>query len=68
MPETHPPTRITQKSKKPRRSRVRDARAADVGLGELATEEQGEGVGFAKKRISPATEHQSGRTDEGAAA
>jgi hypothetical protein len=67
MPETRPPTRITQKTGKPRRSRVRDARAADVGLDELDTETRGEGVGYAEKRVSPATEHKSGRTDEGPA-
>jgi hypothetical protein len=67
MPETQPPTRITEKSKRPRRGRVRDARAADVGLNELETESRGEGVGYAEDRRSPATEHKDSRTDEGAA-
>ncbi len=65
MPETRPPTRVTRKARKPRRSRVRDPRAADVGLDELETETRGEGVGYAEKRVSPATEHQSGRTEGG---
>jgi hypothetical protein len=67
MPETQPPTRITERSKRPRRGRVRDARAADVGLNELETEQRGEGAGYADERISPATEHKPGRTDEGPA-
>lgn len=67
MPETRPPTRVTKKSEKPRRGRVRDARAADVGLDNLEAEERGEGVGFAEDRPSPATEHDPGRTDDGSA-
>lgn len=67
MPESQPPTRITERSKRPRRGRVRDARAADVGLNELETEQRGEGVGYAEERITPATEHKPGRRDEGPA-
>lgn len=67
MPESHPPTRITERSERPRRRRVRDPRAADVGLDSLETEQRGEGVGYADERITPATEHKPGRTDEGPA-
>lgn len=66
MPETHPPTRFTEKKEK-RPHRRRDPRAAGTGLSELATEERGEGAGFAEERSTPATEHKEGRTDEGAA-
>lgn len=67
MPETRPPTRITEKTKRPRRRRALDPRAADTGLDSLETEIPGGGVGYADERVTPATEHKSGRTDEGSA-
>ncbi|HEX7049689.1 MAG TPA: hypothetical protein VF188_05705 [Longimicrobiales bacterium] len=67
MPETHQPTRTTRKDEGPGKGRAIDPRAADVGLDALDTEEHGEGVGFADERRSPATEHKTGRTDNGSA-
>lgn len=67
MPKTHPPTRTTRKDEGARKGRSRDPRADDVGLGGREAEERGEGVGFADEHRSPATEHKTGRADEGPA-
>lgn len=67
MPETHPPTRTAKKDEDAGRHRPRDPRADDVGLSDPEAEEQSEGVGFADDRRSPATEHKTGRTDNGTA-
>jgi len=65
MPESRPATRFTRKSEKAGRRRVRDARAADVGLDATETEEQSRGAGFADEARDADTEHKSGRTEEG---
>lgn len=67
MPETNRPTRTVEKEADAGPHRKRDPRADDVGLDSTETEERSEGVGFAEDRRSPATEHKTGRTDDGSA-
>lgn len=62
MPETHPPTRVTRKGEDDRERTTRER-----GVGEQTGDNPNttsRGVGFAGEEKTPATEHESGRTDE----
>src|SRR5690606_30275364 len=61
------PARRSPRSGSARGRRVRDPRAHHAGWGSREAEAPSECVGFAEEVRSPATEHKTGRTDEGGA-